>query len=92
MTILTNFLTALAIATSTGLLMVAVFRRPLRTMLSETCETETRSHFWSTYLSALFVLVPVVSATLFVSFSRIGGEPENFIQGAFLFACGQCQQ
>ena len=39
-------------------------------------------------LNALFVMVPVVAATLFMTFSRIGGEPENFIQGLFLFASG----
>lgn len=88
MTVLISFLTALAIATSTGLLVVAIFRRPLRTMLSEACGTEARSHFWSTYLSALFVMVPVVAATLFMTFSTIVSGPEIFVQGVFLFVSG----
>ena len=75
------------IALIMGLIAVFVFRGPLGRMLGEACETEARSHFWRTYLSALFVLVPVVAASGYTIFAQfVNLEDAILLEGAFLVA------
>ena len=85
---LIGFFTVISMAAFIGIVMVAVFLRPIRTMLSEACATEARSLFWTTYLCALFILVPMVAASVFATFSSRYIAAATLIEGTFLFAAG----
>jgi len=85
---MTGFFTAIGMAAVIGIAMVAVFHRPIRTMLSEACATEARSRFWTTYLCALFILVPLVAASVFATFSSRYIATATLIEGTFLFSAG----
>ena len=68
MTSLSAYAMSILVAIASAGITIGVLYRPLFAVILDLCGTQQRARFWSIYLSAILVLVPLTFVTFVLSF------------------------